>query len=730
MAFVSSLSSTNEVNTTYGVSTANTQVNPASTQVSTTSTQVSTANLVMTLFMHFWLVNQTILNLLRMTLETNPEDNIEKIRFKNAVTLLDKMTRSFFQKTGRNITINGRTQLDMTSPSYMADDEKSSTNMAIYGFFRPEPKFVGYGPKPSKSVSEDTSNEGKESPDVPLVKELVSDDKLEKKIVFPTVAKMEFANCNYYQRERVISRNNYTRENYNYSAKKTHPSAQRNMVPRAVLMKTGLRSLNTARLVNTAHPKTTIYSVRQMPKAVNNARPNSAVVNAVRANQTSRNLMEDMLPLGDELKKGKLLGLIVQGEGLTIPVESHHTPTCAPLTSQPHLSLTVKSSIRQETEVPQPSSPHHTNVADEATFTGVDVRYEGAATTVTGLEVGQGSGNIDKTPTISHDLPLPRVNILGSDEGRMQHNELMNLVTKLSDRVVALEINLTQTKKFYGAAFTKLIKKVKRLEKKDKLNKSRRKLRLVLSDKEGSDSDILAPEDPSKQGRKIDQIDEDKGITLVHMGVSTASIDFTTANVPVTTAGVEISTAGPEVKTTGDSVDDIAAKRLVYIRRIAAKTKDKGKGIMEESESAITKTKRQQEQERLEWEDIQAKIEVDEELTHMLQAEEREKYSKAEKARLLTELINQRKRHFAQQRAEERRNKPPTQAQQRTYMSNYIKHMGSYTLQQLRGYSFDEIKSLFEAKMKRVNTFTPMKSDVDKTVPKIAAGSTKRAAKE
>ncbi|GKF80960.1 hypothetical protein Tco_0239562 [Tanacetum coccineum] len=144
-----------------------------------------------------------------------------------------------------------------------------------------------------------------------------------------------------------------------------------------------------------------------------------------------------------------------------------------------------------------------------------------------------------------------------------------------------------------------LIKKVKRLEKKDKLRKSRRKLRLFLSDEEGSDLDILAQEDPSKQGRKITQIDEDEGITLVQMGVSTASIDFTTANVPVTTAGAEISTASPEVKTAGDSVDDIAAKSLVYIRRSASKTKDKGKGIMEESESAMTKTKMQQEQERL-----------------------------------------------------------------------------------------------------------------------------------
>ncbi|GJT64779.1 hypothetical protein Tco_1016259 [Tanacetum coccineum] len=44
MAFVSSPSSTNEVNTAYGVSTANTQVNPANTQVSPASTQVSTAS--------------------------------------------------------------------------------------------------------------------------------------------------------------------------------------------------------------------------------------------------------------------------------------------------------------------------------------------------------------------------------------------------------------------------------------------------------------------------------------------------------------------------------------------------------------------------------------------------------------------------------------------------------------------------------------------------------------
>ncbi|GKB02851.1 hypothetical protein Tco_0830940 [Tanacetum coccineum] len=97
---------------------------------------------------------------------------------------------------------------------------------------------------------------------------------------------------------------------------------------------------------------------------------------------------------------------------------------------------------------------------------------------------------------------------------------------------------------------------------------------------------------------------------------------------------------------------------------------------------------------------------------------------------MLAELINQRKRYFAAQRVEEMRNKPPTQAQHRTYMSNYIKHMGGYTLQQLRGYSFDEIKTLFETTMRSVNTFIQIESEVDRAVPELAAESSKRAVEE
>nr|GEZ61068.1 hypothetical protein [Tanacetum cinerariifolium] len=85
-------------------------------------------------------------------------------------------------------------------------------------------------------------------------------------------------------------------------------------------------------------------------------------------------------------------GLILQGERSTVPLESHHTPSGAPTTLQPLLSSPSRIPTRQETKVPQPSFPTHTHVADEVASTGVDVRHGRAATTISSLDVGQGSG--------------------------------------------------------------------------------------------------------------------------------------------------------------------------------------------------------------------------------------------------------------------------------------------------------------------------------------------------
>ncbi|GJS32046.1 retrovirus-related pol polyprotein from transposon TNT 1-94 [Tanacetum coccineum] len=241
-------------------------------------------------------------------LKQEKESNQLKIEnFDNVSKSLDKLIRSqITDKSRKGIRF---VSYNVVLPPHIwlfLPPKPDLSNSGLEEFQQPE--FEGYGPKTSKSVSKDIYNEVRESLDVLLVEELVLDDNFDH----------VHADCNYHQRERVVSGNNYTRMKYNYSAKKAHPSAYRNIVPRAVLMKTGLRPLNTARPVNTAHPKTTVYSARPMSRfsksaqstvkrpyqirttltnknfsqKVNTAkgkfytaRPNLAVVNVVRANQ-------------------------------------------------------------------------------------------------------------------------------------------------------------------------------------------------------------------------------------------------------------------------------------------------------------------------------------------------------------------------------------------------------------------------------------------------------------
>ncbi|GJZ38434.1 retrovirus-related pol polyprotein from transposon TNT 1-94 [Tanacetum coccineum] len=61
-------------------------------------------------------------------------------------------------------------------------------------------------------------------------------------------------------------------------------------------------------------------------------------------------------------------------------------------------------------------------------------------------------------------------------------------------------------------------------------------------------------------------------------------------------------------------------------------------------------------------------IEADELLATRLQAEEQEKYSIEEKSRMLVEMIDERKKFFAAQRAAKQTSKPPTKAQMRNRM--------------------------------------------------------------
>ncbi|GJU61209.1 hypothetical protein Tco_1243044 [Tanacetum coccineum] len=121
--------------------------------------------------------------------------------------------------------------------------------------------------------------------------------------------------------------------------------------------------------------------------------------------------------------------------------------------------------------------------------------------------------------------------------------------------------------------------------------------------------------------------------------------------------------------------------------------------------------------------DIQAKIEADHELAERLQAEEQEELSIEEKAKLFQQLLEKRRKHFAAKRAEDQRNKPPTQAQQRKIMCTYLKNMEGKKLKDLKNKSFDFIQKMFDKAFNRVNTFIDFRAD-------LVEGGSKRTGEE
>ncbi|GJU95933.1 ribonuclease H-like domain-containing protein [Tanacetum coccineum] len=275
-------------------------------------------------------------------------------------------------------------------------------------------------------------------------------------------------------------------------------------------------------------------------------------------------------------------------------------------------------------------------------------------------------------------------------------------------------------------------------------------------------------EDASKQGRTddktkkmftdsdFDELDNDienvEGET-----VNTATTGVSTVSAPVTTAGIAISTAEPRTPPTtaatifGDE-DLTIAQTLVKMRSEKAKEKekgvafrdeeepprlnratttlqplptidpkDKGKGVLVEEPKKLEKVKRRDQglaqiesdaelAQRLHKEEL-AEIDVDHELAVRLTNEEQEKYTIEERARLLAELFDRRKKQLAAERAEAIRNKPPTRTQVKNRMITYLKHMGKYTHQQLKYKNFEEVQKLYEREKKWIDDFKPIDDD-------------------
>ncbi|GJU94948.1 hypothetical protein Tco_1319704 [Tanacetum coccineum] len=198
----------------------------------------------------------------------------------------------------------------------------------------------------------------------------------------------------------------------------------------------------------------------------------------------------------------------VEGEGSGQPTEPQHTPTTSNIepipiiasSSQPKKTYKHRKTKRP-TEISQSSGPT-TLVADETVHKERGDNMERAATTAASLDAEQDSG----------------VNTLGSGEDRLKIMELMEICTKLSDRVLALE----NVKTAQDLEITSLKKRVKKLEKKKKARTLQLKRRLFKVRIESSaDKSLGDQEDASKQGRNIAESDQDKEISFVQEDAET-----------------------------------------------------------------------------------------------------------------------------------------------------------------------------------------------------------------
>nr|GEW06401.1 putative ribonuclease H-like domain-containing protein [Tanacetum cinerariifolium] len=202
---------------------------------------------------------------------------------------------------------------------------------------------------------------------------------------------------------------------------------------------------------------------------------------------------------------------------------------------------------------------------------------------------------------------------------------------------------------------------------------------------------------------------EDVGEEEVVEVVTTAKmlIDTVVDAAQVVTTIADVSAAETMV-TTAVTITVESTKKNVEVTQVS---KRKGVMIQEPEETTTTKTTSSQqsqvhdkarklqeeiyEQERLvgerarqeeeaknalieTWEDIQAKVNADYQLAERLQAEEQEKLIDAEKAKLFMEFIEKRRKFFAAKRTVEKRNKPPTKAQQRRLFDKAIKRINNF----------------------------------------------------
>ncbi|GJS82983.1 hypothetical protein Tco_0749524 [Tanacetum coccineum] len=460
------------------------------------------------------------------------------------------------------------------------------------------------------------------------------------------------------------------------------------------------------------------------------------------------------------------------GEGSGHPTEPQHTSTTAsPSQVEP---ITVPSSS-------QPKKTHRPRKAKRAT----EISQSSGLIPLVADETGTGSGSgprcqdtilrgaeaqtrFETASKQSNDPPFSRVNTLRSEEDRLKLKEMMDLCTKLSNRVLDLET----TKTAQAKEIASLKKRVKKLERKRKSKTPGMDLFKIVMDEAiervyEADKDVEGDAEQVISAAAVD-VSTGDAVTTASVEVNTASAPSTTVGVsvstaePITTASVNITTAEPStpLTTTTTVIEDedlTIAQTLMKMKSEKSKVrgvvmkepsetatrptippqqhdpKDKGKGKMVEQEKPLKKKEQikfdKEIAQRLQAQ-MQAKLEEEERLlAARLQAQEQEELTIEERSKMFVKLMDKRKKNFARLRAKERRRKPPTKAQKRNQMCTYLKNMAGFTHNQLKNKSFDEVQKAFNKTMSWIDSFVPMDSEVVKGSKDKAEDCKKRTRK-
>ncbi|GJZ24744.1 hypothetical protein Tco_0562203 [Tanacetum coccineum] len=145
-------------------------------------------------------------------------------------------------------------------------------------------------------------------------------------------------------------------------------------------------------------------------------------------------------------------------------------------------------------------------------------------------------------------------------------------------------------------------------------------------------------------------------------------------------------------------MDKMVAKRLQEEMELSEKQKKRKEQVQFEAQ-CYTKEG---------WDAIIAKIEANADLTKDMLGKN---LLEEDFAKRIMELINKKKKYYAEQKAKAKRSKPVIQAQQRDYMSTFIKNQSSWKLTQLKKLTFEELKDEFEKLVKNIERFMPMESN-------------------